>query len=175
MSEIINVYCDESCHLEHDGQPVMVLGAVWCLLDRAQGITTRLREIKAKHDLPPSFELKWTKVSPGRIGYYRDVLDYFFDDDDLHFRALVADKTDLRHREIGWPRAIIDNASDPAVLVWENVRRSDRRVCLWLPAADYLVVLAKRQTYTLFWTAYPTDREHTRSKLRREYGRAQKS
>jgi len=83
---------------------------------------------------------------------------------------------DLRRFErICWPRAIIDNASDPAVLVWENVRRSDRRVCLWLPGADYLVVLAKRSTYTLLWTAYPTDREHTRSRLRKEYEGAQKS
>lgn len=82
---------------------------------------------------------------------------------------------DLRRFErIGWPRAIIANVSDPAVLVWENVRRSDRRVCLWLPAADYLVVLAKRPTYTLLWTAYPTDRAHTRSKLRKEYEMAKK-
>ena len=61
------------------------------------------------------------------------------------------------------------------MLAWENVRRSDRRVCLWVPAADYLVVLAKRSAYTLLWTAYPVDREHTRRKLRAEYGRAQNS
>jgi len=76
-----------------------VLGAVWCLLDRAREITSRLREIKLKHNLPASFELKWTKVSPGKLGYYSDVLDYFFDDDDLHFRALIADKTGLRYRD----------------------------------------------------------------------------
>jgi len=28
MSLIYNIYCDESCHLEHDRQPVMVLGAI---------------------------------------------------------------------------------------------------------------------------------------------------
>ena len=28
MKQIINVYCDESCHLENDHIPVMVLGAV---------------------------------------------------------------------------------------------------------------------------------------------------
>lgn len=292
MSEIVNLYCDESCHLERDGQPVMVLGTVWCLLDRAREITTRLREIKVKHGLPANFELKWTKVSPSKLGYYRDVLDYFFDDDDLHLRALIADKTELRlqafsqshddwyfkmyfdllkvvlspdaryriyldikdtrsaapalvpladyqgdwdryleaiyeiyrrdfvlstpafegqplalkrhpitrgkeatfwhivssgaveddrlpdlrrFERIGWPRAIIEHAADPAVLVWENVRRGERRVCLWLRAADYLVVLAKRSTYTLFWTAYPTEREHTQRKLRKECEGAQKS
>ena len=27
---LYNVYCDETCHLEHDNSNVMVLGAVWC-------------------------------------------------------------------------------------------------------------------------------------------------
>lgn len=97
MSEIFNVYCDESCHLEHDGEPVMTLGAVWCLVDRVREIATRLREIKIKHGLAAGSELKWTKVSPAGLGYYRDLLDYFFDDGDLHLRALVADKSGLRH------------------------------------------------------------------------------
>ena len=30
MSQIVNLYCDESCHLERDHQPVMVLGVVYC-------------------------------------------------------------------------------------------------------------------------------------------------
>ncbi len=47
MSEICNVYCDESCHLEHDRQKAMVLGAIWCPLDKSREIAVRLREIKA--------------------------------------------------------------------------------------------------------------------------------
>ena len=27
---LYNVYCDETCHLEHDGINDMVIGAVWC-------------------------------------------------------------------------------------------------------------------------------------------------
>ncbi len=62
----------------------------------------RLREIKASHKLSPDFELKWGKVSKGQSGYYREVLDYFFDDDDFHFRALVVtDKSKLRHEAFG--------------------------------------------------------------------------
>lgn len=101
MSQIFNVYCDESCHLVHDRQPVMVLGALWCLQDKTREIAVRLREIKAAHSLPPTFELKWTKVSPAKLAYYLDVLDYFFDDDDLHFRAWVAHKAGLRHADFG--------------------------------------------------------------------------
>jgi hypothetical protein len=98
MSEIFNVYCDESCHLENDGQKAMILGAVWCPLAKTREIAIRLREIKQKHGVAPDFEVKWTKVSPGKVSLYLDLVDYFFDDDDLHFRALVVpDKSELRH------------------------------------------------------------------------------
>jgi len=49
MTKILNVYCDESCHLENDGQTAMVLGAVWCPLEKRAEIAGRLREIKQKH------------------------------------------------------------------------------------------------------------------------------
>lgn len=98
MSEIFNVYCDESCHLENDRQKAMVLGAVWCPLDKTREIAVRLREIKQKHGLPPHFEVKWTKVSPGKQQLYLDLIDYFFDDDDLYFRSLIVpNKSLLRH------------------------------------------------------------------------------
>ena len=98
MSEIFNVYCDESCHLENYRQKAMVLGAVWCPLEKTRDIAIRLREIKMKHGMPTPFEVKWTKVSPAKKELYLDLIDYFFDDDDLHFRALIVpDKAKLRH------------------------------------------------------------------------------
>ena len=98
MSETFNIYCDESCHLENDHQKAMVLGAVWCPLDKTREIAVRLREIKQKHGLPPHFEVKWTKVSPAKKALYLDLVDYFLDDDDLYFRALIVpDKSLLRH------------------------------------------------------------------------------
>lgn len=98
MSGTFNIYCDESCHLENDGQLAMVLGAVWCPLDKTRDIAIRIREIKARHGLPANFEIKWTKVSASKQQFYLDLLDYFFDDDDLHFRALIVpDKSKLNH------------------------------------------------------------------------------
>jgi len=98
MSQIFNVYCDESCHLEHDHLAVMVLGAVWCPLEKTKEVAVRIREIKQQQGLPLAFEIKWTKVSPAKLKFYLDILDFFFDDDDLHFRALIVpDKSKLRH------------------------------------------------------------------------------
>lgn len=102
MSETYNVYCDESCHLENDGQRAMVLGAVWCPVDKRLEIAKRIREIKQKHGFKPDFEIKWTKVSTSKLDFYLDVVDYFFDDDDFHFRGLVApDKNALDHEKFG--------------------------------------------------------------------------
>ena len=89
MTTEYNVYCDESCHLENDGQKAMVLGAVWCPKEKRLEIAERIREIKQKHGLERDFEIKWTKVSPSKLAFYQDIVDYFFDDDDLHFRGLV--------------------------------------------------------------------------------------
>jgi hypothetical protein len=98
MSPTYNVYCDESCHLERDRQTVMVLGAVWCPLEKAREISVHIRAIKAQHGLPPRFEFKWGKVSPAKQDFYLELLDYFFDNADLHFRALVVqDKSKLQH------------------------------------------------------------------------------
>lgn len=97
--ETFNVYCDESCHLEHDTRKVMVLGGIWCPVEKTYEINSRLREIKAKHKVSPQFEVKWTKVSPAKVDLYIDFIDYFFDDDDLHFRGLVIpDKNQLDHK-----------------------------------------------------------------------------
>jgi len=102
MPDIFNVYCDESCHLENDKQKAMVLGAVWCSIAKCREIAVRIREIKEKHGFSPNFEVKWVKVSPGGKPLYLDLLDYFFDDDDLHFRALIVpDKSLLKHELYG--------------------------------------------------------------------------
>jgi len=101
MSTVFNVYCDESCHLENDQKPIMVLGAVWCPLDRVREISTHLENIKRKHGLKRRFEIKWTKISVARPEAYLDFIDYFFAEKDLHFRALIASKEGLRHDDFG--------------------------------------------------------------------------
>ena len=96
---LYNVYCDESCHLEHDGINVMVLGAVWCPQSKLKEINQRIRQIKERNNIPQSMELKWTKISPAKVELYMDLVNYFFDDDDLHFRAvIIPDKGKLDHK-----------------------------------------------------------------------------
>ena len=98
MEETYNIYCDESCHLENDGQDVMVLGAVWCPLEQSRMIAEDLRSIRLRHRLPSEFEIKWSKVSPAKVDFYSDIVKYFFSNEHLSFRAVVIpDKSKLRH------------------------------------------------------------------------------
>lgn len=102
MKQLFNIYCDESCHLEHDGEKAMVLGGIWCPADKKDEIFRRLREIKEEHGLNKHFEIKWNKVSKGKLDFYIDIINYFFDNSDLHFRVLVVpNKSELKHEEFG--------------------------------------------------------------------------
>lgn len=77
---------------------------------------------------------------------------------------------DLRRCErIPWTRPIIDNHGD--VDVWTVRKNRDERVHLWF-GEEYLVVLGVRSTYYLLITAFPTNRQHTQNKLRKERDRA---
>ena len=95
----INVYCDESNHLESDGVSPMVLGAVFGQIDEIREANKRIREIKTKHDISPHTEIKWTKVAPNKLAFYLDLIDYFFDNDDLHFRGVIVNKEELDHEQ----------------------------------------------------------------------------
>jgi hypothetical protein len=93
-----NIYCDESCHLENDKEKAMAIGGVWCPENKKDDIFKRIREIKQEHGLSSQFEIKWNKVSLGQLGFYIDVVNYFFDNSDLHFRVIVVpNKQELDH------------------------------------------------------------------------------
>lgn len=102
MAELLNIYCDESCHLEHDAvnNTAMVIGGIICPDSQKHVVNRRIREIKEQHGIKSNAEIKWNKVSPSKISLYIDLINYFFDNSDLHFRSvIVPDKRVLRHRE----------------------------------------------------------------------------
>lgn len=66
-----------------------MLGAIWSPDNKKREIAQRINEIKKRHGLSRSFEIKWTKVSKSKSQFYLDIVDYFFDDSDLRFRCLV--------------------------------------------------------------------------------------
>lgn len=77
---------------------------------------------------------------------------------------------DMRRCErVCWPKPIIDNHHTCGLKIWKNKRGSETRILLWLEEAEYLMVLAERKDYILFWTAYPVTQEHSKRKLQKEF------
>lgn len=87
---LYTVFCDESCHLQKDDSPVMILGAMYCPSDKRKEIYSDIRAIKERHGLNSRFEIKWTKVSESKIDFYLELLEYYWRNDDLHYRGVVA-------------------------------------------------------------------------------------
>lgn len=92
------IYCDESCPLEKDGNDIMVIGAISCSYKNKQKIFEDLRILKEKHGMNSRTETKWVKVSNSKLDYYKDLVDYFVENDDIRIRILVAqNKKGLNH------------------------------------------------------------------------------
>lgn len=95
---MINIYCDESCHLEHDNAKAMLLGAISCPTCEKERVYNEIRKIKQAHGVSTWTEIKWTGVSPSKQALYIALIDYFFQETCLSFRAVIAkDKANLNH------------------------------------------------------------------------------
>lgn len=102
MNKLYDIYCDESCHLEHDRQKAMVLGGIWCPHEMRKSIARDIRALKTRYNLNPRYEVKWNKISNGKLNFYIALVEYFFRSANLHFRGMVIpDKSILRHEDYG--------------------------------------------------------------------------
>jgi hypothetical protein len=93
-----DIFIDESCHLEHDNFPAMTIGYIKVASKEYLAIRNKIKAIKLKHHTPT--ELKWTKVSASRMPMYKELIDYFFNNEYLSFRSvLVKYKERLDHTQ----------------------------------------------------------------------------
>jgi hypothetical protein len=92
MTKTFNLYCDESCHLQNDDKPYMLIAYVSSAFHQVQLHHENIKNIKKKHGF--QHEIKWSSVSKGKYPFYADLIDYFFSND-LQFRAIVVDKSKI--------------------------------------------------------------------------------
>lgn len=94
---MINIYCDESCHLQYDNSDIMLMAGISCEKKYVKNISKEIRNLKEQFGLGGDFEIKWTKVSPGKLDFYIAVMDLFFKEP-LEFRCVIANgKKNLNH------------------------------------------------------------------------------
>jgi len=77
----------------------MVIGSIWCEDGYAATVGDKIALIKRRHGIGDRREIKWTKVSTAKQGYYEDLVRLFFEDNNLNFRATVIPTTSLRHED----------------------------------------------------------------------------
>ena len=68
MPETFNIYCDESRHLEHDHQGVMVLEAVWTPLLRVADLAKASRSLKHQFGWTTRLRTEMGEGLPGGSG-----------------------------------------------------------------------------------------------------------
>lgn len=98
MSKTFNIYCDESCHIEHDHKSYMFLGSISCAYNQVKRHTERINKLKDKYKF--NVEIKWTNVSKSKLRFYEELTDYFFDTD-LKFRIVGVDKSKINYEAYG--------------------------------------------------------------------------
>lgn len=72
INKTFNHYCDESCHLENDGMPYMMLAYTSVAYHQIKTFKERLNFLRNKHNFHT--ELKWSKVSNSKYGFYDDIM-----------------------------------------------------------------------------------------------------
>ena len=93
----INIYCDESCHLLNENCKIMVVSCLRIPKSKVKKISDDIINMKKKHKIWKYAEIKWTNVSHSKEAFYMELLEYFFNNDDLKFRACIIDKNKLNH------------------------------------------------------------------------------
>ena len=94
-----NVYCDESCHLVSNNSKYMLIGAVYCPKYKVKKVNEYIEHLKENYNLSDKIELKWNKIDKKTEKLYLDIINYFFNNDDLKFRVIVVDKSKLDHEK----------------------------------------------------------------------------
>lgn len=98
MTPEYKIFCDESCHLPHDGCDIMVFGALRCEAAALDEVTSSIKTLREKHNYHQ--ELKWSKLVGNQMPFYSDLITYFAANSSLCFKAtVVLNKKTLDHEK----------------------------------------------------------------------------
>jgi uncharacterized protein DUF3800 len=93
---IYHIYCDESRQTK---DRFMILAGVVINAKSIEDVVDKLRAFRERAKM--TAELKWTKVSRGKLNQYKEIIDIFVDftsSNVVHFKALIFDCHQIDHR-----------------------------------------------------------------------------
>ncbi len=93
---VYKIFCDESNYMLHDTSDIMVNGAL--KIDEAYLLQAKKHIKYLRHKYNYHTEIKWTKLIAKQWDFYKELIDYFFENENMEFKAtLVMNKTNARH------------------------------------------------------------------------------
>ena len=89
-----DVYCDESSPeaiaSENSDNKFLMIGSLWLPRDKRTQFKDDIHKLRNKHKVGGEF--KWNRISPSRLGFYCELIEWFFaKEDDLRFRCIAVD------------------------------------------------------------------------------------
>jgi hypothetical protein len=89
------VYCDESrpdlLGSRNPEANFMVIGSLWLEAERRTEFKRALHEMRNRHHIGGEF--KWQKISPSRLNFYLELVDWFIaQGENLRFRCIAVDR-----------------------------------------------------------------------------------
>lgn len=92
------VYCDESgieALAKKQEHFYTAIGGIWMPADYRPVFKEKLGNIKNKYGIIR--ELKWSKISPKFFDVHKEILDYFFQTEQLRFRTIIIESDKIDH------------------------------------------------------------------------------
>ena len=118
----IEVYCDEAYpdffSSQHPQARYLIIGGIWLKSDDRDHFKAPIHDLRNQHKIGGEF--KWTKVSPSKIGFYKDLLTWYFNQgENLRFRCIAID-----HQQMEFLSGLEKAASNTASMkVLYGIRR----------------------------------------------------
>lgn len=86
------VFCDESSPevlWDKKANKFLVLGSVWIPADYRPEFKDSIKKIKEVHNYRN--EIKWNKVSPSSLSFFKSLIKYFFSTENIRFRGILVE------------------------------------------------------------------------------------
>lgn len=96
LENMFNVYCDES-RVENPEDSKMVIGAIFLKRSEKDRVTSHIKSIFQKYEF--SFELKWIKTSQKYTSLYKELVDFFMEEQFLQYRCIIVDKEKVNYEK----------------------------------------------------------------------------
>jgi len=152
MTEI-EVYCDESCHLESDVAPA-TLGALTLPASERKAMAQVIKDLKIFHGVPANREVKWSKLTSSKVELYYDLVQLYLRHPNMRFRAVVAHKEGLDHEGHNqshqvWLQKIYN-------VLFKNFTQANEQYRIFFDPMDTWAEKRSKETLNLLQKKYPS-------------------